>query len=167
MLFMIIEFVAGGALLCLLTGVKSWESGEFVRLFAPHCTALKTWQKVLTRLALSTVAATCLLDPLVPGTARLTVKVSPRYPGYITLPENLYVHVVPLGLFGQAGGDRISNAELGADGSAEILASLTYFDTSVLVQVFDRTLPERPMKSITVPISPFVKRHFLSKTITL
>jgi hypothetical protein len=135
MLFIIIEFVAGGALLCLLMGVKSWESGELIRLFAPDCTTLKRWQKALTRLAISTVAATCLLDPLVPGTARLTVKVSAPHQRYMTLPENLYVHVVPLGLFGQAGGDRISNVELGMDGSAEVLATLTYFDTSVLVQV--------------------------------
>lgn len=167
MLFTIIEFVAGGTLLCLLVGWKSWEIGEFIRLLLPHYPGLKTWQKILTRLAIGAVAVTCLIDPLVPGTARLSVQLSPQYSGYVTLPENVFVRVIPLGLFGQAGGDRISNVDLGADGSAEVLASLTYFDTSVLVQVFDRALPGRPIKSITVPISPFVKRHFLGKTITL
>jgi len=72
MLFTIIEFIAGGVLLCLLARWKSWEGGEFVRLLLPHCPALKTWQRILTLLAISIVAATCLIDPLIPGTARLT-----------------------------------------------------------------------------------------------
>jgi hypothetical protein len=160
----ILQFIIGGILLCFFVWLKIHDlEMAAIQLGA---TKAKTWIRTLARTALVLVAAACLLDPLIPGFANLTVKISTEHSTYPTLLENLRVRVVPVGFLGQAGGDRIAYAAFGSDGSAEVLCDLALLETRVTIQVFDQTQPSETIKSANVYISPFVRRQLVNKTIS-
>jgi hypothetical protein len=161
------QFIGGGALLCFSAWLTIHDVVDLATVGASRLPMIKPLLKTLAHVALSLVAAACMLDPLIPGFACLTVKVPTDPSTYPTLLENLRVRVVPLSFRGQAGGDRISNAAFGRDGSAEVTPDLALLETRVMIEVFDETRPSEPIKSATVYISPFVRRQLICKTITL
>ncbi len=162
----ILQFAAGGALLSFALWLKIHEFRKIFQLGAPSSPKLNAWIKTLSGAALSLIGAACMLDPLIPGSATLTIKVPSDASTYPTLLENLRVRVAPVGLLGQPGGNRISYAKFGDDGSAEVVSELSFLETHVTIQIFDETRPLEAVKSATVYVSPFVRRQLVTKTIT-
>jgi hypothetical protein len=165
MIAAIIQLVVGAVLLGCVVWVKLRDVDEAVEM-ATRRSKLKQWRKALITIALSLLGTATLLDPLIPGIANLTVRVPTGRAAYRGLPEHLRVKVVPLGLRGLAGGDRISDAPFGSDGSVQIVASLSVMETHVTLEVYDETSPSVIIQSDTVYISPFVRRQLIGKTIT-
>jgi len=160
-----IQFVVGGTLLCFLVWLKIHDFGKIVEVGTSRSPKVKAWIKTLTHVALGLIVSACLLDPLIPGFASLNIEL-PADLAYPTLQENLRVRVIPLGLLGQSGGDRITYAAFDSEGFAEVLSHLTLLETRVEIQVFDQTQPLETIKSANVYISPFVRRLLVRKTIT-
>ena len=158
----ILQFIVGGTLLWFLVWLKFRRGQELVQ----HSPKLKSWIRILAHVALGFIAAACFIDPLIPGVANLTIEFPPERLNYPTLFEHLRVRVVPVGLGGPAGGDRIIDATFDRDGSVQVLSNLAFLETSVTIQVYDETRPSETIKSANVYISPFVRRQLLSKTIT-
>ena len=113
-------------------------------------------------------AAACLLDPLVPGYAHLTVQIGEKSNAFppTSLMSNLRLTVVPKGMTGQGGGDRIEHAPFDATGSTEVTSKLTLLETAVSLELYDQTRPTEVLRTVTVYVSPFVRQGMMSKTFT-
>jgi hypothetical protein len=160
------QMFLGGALLAFAVWLKLHD----VRHVLWMCTArspMKDWIEIPTPIILGLLAVALIVDPLIPGVAGLTVRAATVRASYLGLPEHLRVRVAPLGLQGLAGGDRTCDAPLGDDGSVQIVANLALLETHVVLQLYDETAPAVILRSVTVYISPFVRRQLIGKTITL
>jgi len=154
------QFGMAGALLWLVVRLKARDAEKLAPV------KLKPWIKTVAEIVLSFVAIEALIEPLIPGFAVITVRVPVTVAGSGSVLEHVQARVVPIGLHGPAGGDRIVYAIFDRDGVAEVVSELKFFETHVTIEVFDITQPEDVLKSATVYISPFVKRQLSSKTIS-
>jgi hypothetical protein len=162
----ILQFLASGILVCLIVWLKFYHVERAVEVGAPRSPKLTAWIKAAAHVGLGLIAAGCLLDPLIPGEAGLTIKVSTDPSTYPTLLENLRARVIPVGFQGPAGGNRVAYAAFGRDGSAEVVADLALLETQVQIEIFDQTRPSELIKSTTVYLSPFVRRQLINKTVS-
>jgi hypothetical protein len=147
-----------------LVGFVVWLKMHDAHKVAPM--KLKPWIKIIAEIALSYIAIAAVLEPLIPGSPVLIV----RLPSSTTASRfinNLQVRATPVGLYGGAGGDRVIYAGFDSDGKALLVPELVLFETQVTIEVFDVSQPAQIVKSATVYISPFVKRQITNKTINL
>jgi hypothetical protein len=154
-------------LLCFIVWLKLRDVQKGVEVSAPTASRLRAWVKTFTEVAVSLFAVACILDPLIPGPAALTVKVPTESASYPTLLENLRVCVSPFGFGGPAGGNRISCTVFDRDGSAEVVVNLAAFETRVHIAVFDETRPSELIYNLTEYVSPFARRQMLVETVRL
>jgi hypothetical protein len=162
------QFFIGSVLLCVLMALDRRHLRELCQAIVPNSPKTQTWVKLVTKIALSMAAAACLLDPLVPGCAHLTVRIGERSNAFppTSLMSNLRLRVVPEGMNGQAGGDRIEHVPFDATGSTEVTSKLTFLETAVSLEVYDQTRPAEALRTVTVYVSPFVRQGMMSKTFT-
>lgn len=160
-----IQLILGALMLGGVLLVKLNDVDEVIEL-ATRRSKLKHWRRALITIALSLLGSATFLDPLIPGAANLTIRVPTGCGIYPGLSEHQRVKVLPLGLRGLAGGDRIADVSVGRDGSVHIVVTLAVLDTYVLVELYDETSPSVIIQSDTVYISPFVRRQLIGKTIT-
>jgi hypothetical protein len=163
----ILQFFVGGMLLCFVVWLKLRDVRKGVEVSAPTATRLRVWVKTFTEVAVSLFAIACILDPLIPGPAALTVNVPADPAEYPTLLENLRVCVSPFGFRGPAGGNRISCTAFDDDGFAEVVVNLAALETRVHITVFDETRPSELIYNVTEYVSPFVRRQLLVDTVCL
>lgn len=163
----IFQFVGGGALIFCSAWLKLHDIAEILRLGHPKSPKLKAWVHVLMLTALTFTGIACIVDPLIPGSACLTIEFHHDYSMYPTLPENLKVRLTPVGFFGQADGSRVSYADFDSMGSAEVLVDMALLETRVTIEVFDVTQPSRIIESTRVYVSPLVRRQLFCKRISL
>ncbi|HYA41035.1 MAG TPA: hypothetical protein VEF34_07010 [Syntrophobacteraceae bacterium] len=155
-----IEFAGGGIVLVLVF----W--GKLAGLIDLLCP--REWKQVRRRLqtashlAVGFLAAACLLDPLIPGTAIITVQAPKTFP---TLQENLRVQIVPIGFCSPAGASRAGSADFDSRGVAEVRLRMRMFETRALVEIFDKSRPSQLVATKSVYISPFVRRQLTTKKI--
>jgi hypothetical protein len=162
----VIQPIVGAAGLCLITWIELRHFRKVMELGGSKWPQLVIWSKALAHIAIVFVATACFLDPLVPGVANLTIRFPTESSAYPTTLDNLQARVIPVGLLGQAGGDRISYAVFNVDGSAEVNANLSFLETAVQIQVFDQTRPTELVMSTTVYLSPFVRRQLAKKVVS-
>lgn len=164
----IIQFVIGGLLLCALMALDREHFRELIQACFPDSLKLQHWVKLTTKIAVIAGAATCWLDPLIPGSAALTVSVpanSAIYPKTGVM-DNLRLRVAPTGLAGPAGGGRIDHVAFDATGSTEVTAKMTFLETALNLQLYDQTDPDHILRSVNIYISPFVRQRIFSKKFT-
>jgi hypothetical protein len=147
-----------------LVGLVVWLKTHDAQKIAP--TRLKPWIKIFAEVALSYIAISAVLEPLIPGSPVLIVCL-PHATTASRFLDNLQVRATPVGLHGAAGGDRVIYAGFDTDGKAVLVPELTLFETRVTIEVFDLSQPSQIVKSATVYINPFAKRQIINKTITL
>jgi len=163
-----LQILGGSLLFCVLLALDRKHLREVIELFFPNLPKLHTWVARGTKIALGVVAAGCLLDPMIPGYAELTVSIpenSHAYPSTSIMP-NLRLRVAPTGIVGPAGGDRIEYVQFDSTGSSEVTAKMSFLETAVALELFDQTRPTEILKSMTVYVSPFVRQRVISKKIT-
>jgi hypothetical protein len=161
----VVQFVVGSLLLCALLALDREHFRELLEACFPHSPKLQQWVKLTTKIAVAAVAATCLLDPLIPGYADLTVSVPANSAIFATtgVMDNLRLRVAPTGLAGSAGGDRIDHVAFDTTGSTEVTAKMTFLETAVNLELYDQTDPGHILRSVTIYISPFVRQRIFSK----
>ena len=155
------EFIIGGGLLVSSVFVELRDALEFV----PAKFRSRT-EKVI-RMIIMTIALAVLLDPLISGTAGLTVTAHFAPASYPTLSENLRVRVIPVGARGAAGADRTVDAAFDKDGTVDVVSKIAVLETRVEIDVYDLTQPDRVLRHTVIWLSPFVRCQLLTKTVTL
>jgi len=160
-----IQYVVGGLLLCALMALDREHFRELMHACFPNSLKLQQWVKLTTKIAMIVGVATCWLDPLIPGSAALTVSVPTTSAIYAKtgMMDNLRLRVAPTGLAGSAGGGRIDHVAFDATGSTEVTAKMTFLETTVNLELYDQTDPDHILRSVNVYISPFVRQHIFSK----
>lgn len=164
----VVQFAVGSILLCILMALDREHLRTLIDACFPHSPKLQAWVKLTTKIALGMVAAACLLDPLIPGYAHLTISVpvdSAIYPT-TALMDNLRLRVAPTGIVGTAGGDRTEHVAFDGTGSTEVTAKMTFLETAVNLQLYDQTQPSQILRSVTLYVSPFVRQRMFSKKFT-
>jgi hypothetical protein len=162
----VMQFIIGGALLCFLMCLRTRSLGELSHVEASRSQRLKAWTTAMAYTVLGLIGAAAILDPLIPGSANLTITV-PNDTSNDPALRNLRVRVVPVGFLGQVGGDRISYAPFDRDGSAEVMCGLDSLETRVTIEIFDETRPAELIKTATIYISPFVRRHLIDSRVLI
>jgi hypothetical protein len=162
----LIQFFAGGALLWVLVRLDFEHFNDVLAVSFPSSPKWISWVRKMFHIALSVVAAMCLLDPLIPGNARLDISVSTEPTTFPTLLEPLEVRVAPAGIFGEAGGDRTEYRAFDGTGHTEVSSKMALLETTVTVQLYDETQPWKILRSTTTYISPFVRRQLIAKAIS-
>jgi hypothetical protein len=159
-LLLLVQFLGAGGLLCLIVWLELRHAQELLpQRFHP-------WAHKLAHIAISVFAVALLVEPIIPGTAGLTITV-PVHAPYPTLRENLRVRVAPVGIQGPAGGDRTVDAAFDNNGTVDVVSKIDPLETRVEVDVYDVTQPDQVLWHKLVWVSPFVRCQLLSKTITL
>jgi hypothetical protein len=126
-------------------------------------TATAPWRIWTVKAALFFVAL-CFVDALIPGTASLTIYGPNEMP--MTL-ETLQVETIPVGPFGEVGGDFIRYDRFDSRGVSEIPIRLGMLETHVRCRVFDKSAPSSSVISELVYIPPFFRRGFFTKVVHL
>ena len=162
------QFVVGALLLCALMALDREHFRELMAACFPNSPKLQHWVKLTTKIAIVVIAATCLLDPLIPGSADVTVSVpvSSAVFAKTGVMDNLRLRVAPTGLAGTAGGARIDHVAFDASGSTEVAAKMTFLETALNLELYDQTDPGHILRSVTIYISPFVRQRIFSKKFT-
>jgi len=106
----------------------------------------------------------CLLDPLMSGTATLTIHAPSAVP--VTL-DTLVVETIPVGFLGEAGGDRARYNNFDDRGISQVTVNLGLLETFVKLRVFDKSSPSRSVITESIYISPFVRRRLSTKVVYL
>lgn len=163
-----IQFGVGGLLLFALMVLDREHFRELMHACFPNSPKLQHWVKLTTKIAIIVGAATCWLDPLIPGSADLTVSVPDTSAIYAKtgVMDNLRLRVAPTGLAGSAGGERIDHVAFDATGSTEVTAKMTFLETALNLELYDQTDPSHILRSVNIYISPFVRQHMFSKKFT-
>ena len=164
----VVQFVVGALLLCALMALDREHLREFMEACFPDSPKLQHWVKLTTKIAVVAIAATCLLDPIIPGSADVTVSIAADSPIYAKtgVMDNLRLRVAPTGLAGPAGGGRIDHVAFDASGSTEVAAKMTFLETALNLELYDQTDPQHILRSVTIYISPFVRQRIFSKKFT-
>jgi hypothetical protein len=164
----LIQFVVGGLLVFALMALDREHFRELTHACFPNSPKLQHWVKLTTKIAMIGGAATCWLDPLIPGSAALTVSVPATSAIYarIGVMDNLRLRVAPTGVAGPAGGERIDHVAFDATGSTEVIAKMTFLETALNLEIYDQTDPDHILRSVNIYISPFVRQHMFSKQFT-
>jgi hypothetical protein len=159
-LLLVAQFLGAGGLLCFVVWLELRHAQELLpQRFHP-------WTHKLAHIAMSVFAVALLVEPIIPGTAGLTITVPVQTP-YPTLRENLRVRVVPVGIRGLAGGDRTIDAAFDNKGTVDVVSKIDPLETRVEIDVYDLTQPDQVLWHKVVWVSPFVRCQLLSKIITL
>ena len=125
-----IQLILGALMLGGVLLVKLNDVDEVIEL-ATRRSKLKHWRRALITIALSLLGSATFLDPLIPGAANLTIRVPTGCGIYPGLSEHQRVKVLPLGLRGLAGGDRIADVSVGRDGSATVPEDPSYYEVGL------------------------------------
>jgi hypothetical protein len=161
MLATMIQFILGGGLLALLVW---WKLTDIVRVCTPNSKQRRVWLNAVVHVVVGFVVVGCLVDPLIPGSAGISVRAPKTFP---TLLDNLRVRIVPTGFLGEAGGNRISYAAFDSGGIAEITSEMSILETRIKVEVFDESQPLQMVAITSVYVSPFVRRQLSNRVVWL
>jgi hypothetical protein len=158
----IIQFIVGGILLILLVWKKLNEFLDVFFSIFPWPPRIRVVLRSVVRAAVGLVAIACLVDPLIPGTACVTIYAPKRL---ATPIDSLEVRVVPVGFSGPAGGNRTIYSGFDARGVAEIVADMGMFETRIKVEVFDQSRPSHVVAMTGAYVSPFVRRQITNTVV--
>ncbi len=144
--------------------VMVWvELTDIVRLLCPaDWKRLSAWLKRAIQVVAVFVATGCIVDPLIPGTANLTIHAPSAIP--MTL-DTLVVETIPVGLLGEAGGERTCYDVFDARGISQVTVKLGLLETRVKLRVFDKSAPSRSIITESVYVSPFVRSQLTTKVV--
>jgi hypothetical protein len=139
----VVQFVVGSLLLCALMALDREHLREFMEACFPDSPKLQHWVKLTTKIAVVAIAATCLLDPIIPGSADVTVSIAADSPIYAKtgVMDNLRLRVAPTGLAGPAGGGRIDYVAFDTSGSTEVAAKILFLKPPSTLNCMIRPTP--------------------------